>query len=395
MGQSERRHSRRPDKAKAVRYLRHVEEIPQLSDQERAALRLVAERYAFRANSYYLSLVDWNDPADPLRRLIVPHADELAGGGRLDPSNEQAVTVAPGVQHKYPHTALLLCSEVCGGLCRYCFRKRLFMPDTGGARTDLAAGLRYIAAHPQITNVLLTGGDPLLLSTRRLRDLLAALRAIPHVRVIRIGSKLPAFDPARLLHDAELHDVLSTYSTPQRRIYLMTHFDHPRELTDTAVAAVDRAIRCGVICANQCPLLCGINDDPAVLAELYRKLSWIGCPPYYLFQCRPTVGNEPYSVPIVRGWFIFREALRHGSGLARRARFVMSHESGKIEILAVDDERIYVRYHRAKESANRGQFMVYERNDRAHWLDDLQPATSFDAVRAAAGWAGSALECPE
>jgi lysine 2,3-aminomutase len=170
-----------------------------------------------------------------------------------------------------------------------------------------------------------------------------------------------------------LQRLFRRYSTPQRRIYLMTHFDHPRELTEPAVKGIDRLIRCGVICANQCPLTRGINDDPKVLAELYQKLAWIGCPPYYLFQGRPTAGNKPYEVPIVRGWHIFRDALRRGSGLARRARFVMSHETGKIEILAVDDRFIYLRYHRAKDIAERGRFMIYKRNDEAYWLDQLEP----------------------
>jgi L-lysine 2,3-aminomutase len=106
---------------------------------------------------------------------------------------------------------------------------------------------------------------------------------------------------------------------------------------------------------------------------MYRKLSWIGCPPYYLFQGRPTAGNEPYEVPIVRGWHIFREALRHCSGLARRARFVMSHESGKIEIVGVDERHIYLRYHRAREARLRGRFMAYHRDDEAYWLDQLAP----------------------
>ncbi len=106
----------------------------------------------------------------------------------------------------------------------------------------------------------------------------------------------------------------------------------------------------------------------------FRKLSFIGCPPYYLFQCRPTTGNAPYTVPIVRGWQVFNEAIRHGLGLARRARFVMSHETGKIEILAVDTKHIYLRYHRARDAALRGQFMVCKRDDEAYWFDGLKPA---------------------
>jgi len=146
---------------------------------------------------------------------------------------------------------------------------------------------------------------------------------------------------------------------------------------------------------TQCPLITGINDDPSVLSNLFRKLSWVGCPPYYLFQGRPTAGNAPYEVPIVRGWHIFREALRHGSGLARRARYVMSHESGKIEILAVDERYVYLRYLRAKDAANRGQFMIYQRNDQAYWFDQLEPAAGTEAPRVPAEVLGAVLDGPE
>ena len=121
-----------------------------------------------------------------------------------------------------------------------------------------------------------------------------------------------------------------------------------------------------------------MNDDPEVLAELFRELSYIGCPQYYLFQGRPTAGNEPYEVPIVAGWQIFREALRRGSGLARRARFVMSHELGKFEILAVNEKHIYLRCHRGKDPEMRGRVLIFKRNDEAYWLDQLEPVESGD-----------------
>ena len=208
--------------------------------------------------------------------------------------------------------------------------------------------------HAGVSDVLLTGGDPLAISTPRLVGILQALRDIPHVKIIRIGSKMPAFAPWRLLDDPRLQETFRELSTRRKRIYLMAHFDHPRELTDAAIEGIDCFIRSRVICVNQCPLIRGVNDDPEVLATMFRKLSFIGCPPYYLFQYRPTTGNAPYTVPIVRGWKIFNEALRQGSGLARRARFVMSHETGKIEILAVDTEHIYLRYHRARNAAIHG-----------------------------------------
>ena len=367
--------------AKRIKYVRDIDKIPNIPRAEREQLKRITERYVFRANDYYLDLINWEDPADPIRQLIIPRVEELEDWGELDASNEQAVTVARGVQHKYPHTVLLLCNEVCGAYCRYCFRKRLFMHENDEATNDVSEGLAYIAENPNVTNVLLTGGDPLLMSTRRLVEILTALRDIPHVEIIRIGSKMPAFNPWRLLDDPELQAAFRRFSTPERRIYLMAHFDHPRELTDVAIEGIDCFIRCGVICVNQCPLIKGVNDDPDVLVALFRRLSFIGCPPYYLFQGRPTAGNGPYEVPIVRGWEIFSETLRRGSGLARRARFVMSHETGKVEILAVDDRHIYLRYHRAKSPSLRGRFMIYSRNDDACWLDELEPAEGLGAPK--------------
>ena len=355
-----------------VRYVRRIDQIAEIPPDLAARLAPVAKRYVFRANDYYLGLIDWKDANDPIMQLIIPREEELRDWGQLDASNEAAVTPVRGVQHKYTDTVLLLCNEVCGAYCRYCFRKRLFMDGNDEVTKDISDGLRYIANHPEVTNVLLTGGDPLLMSTRRLVEIFEALREFEHVRIIRIGSKIPAFDPWRVQNDPELLAAFRKYSTPEQRIYLMAHFDHPRELTEPAIAGIDACIKNGVVCVNQCPLIKGINDNPSTLAELYATLSYIGCPAYYLFQGRPTAGNEPYEVPIVRGWQIFQEALRHGSGLARRARFCMSHETGKVEILAVDDEHIYLRYHQAKDPADLGRFFVRRRNDEAYWLDQLE-----------------------
>ena len=184
-----------------------------------------------------------------------------------------------------------------------------------------------------------------------------------------------------MLGDEDLQAAFRKYSTPNNRIYLMAHFDHPRELTDVAIAGIDACLKNGVVCVNQCPIIKNINDDPYVLAEMFSTLSYIGCPPYYLFQGRPTAGNEPYGVPIVRGWQIYQQALRYGSGLARRSRFCMSHETGKIEIVNVDDERIYLRYHQAKELDDLGRFLVCRRDDNAYWFDQLLPSESRSAYQ--------------
>ena len=365
-----------------VRYITSIDRIEGLSPAERQALAPVAGKYAFRLNDYYLDLIDWSDPNDPIRQLVIPRGEELEDYGALDASDEGANTVARGVQHKYADTALLLCNEVCGAYCRYCFRKRLFMADNDDANNDVSAGIEYIREHREISNVLLTGGDPLLMSTRRIAQILEALATIEHVRVIRIGSKMPAFDPWRLRNDYTLREVLRQHPNRQR-IYLMAHFDHPRELTAEALTELQTWHAAGVTTVNQCPLIRGINDRPEILAELWSRLSYAGCPPYYLFQGRPTAGNAPYEVPIVEGWSIFQQALTRGSGLARRARFVMSHATGKIEIVAVDHWSIYLRYHQAKDPADLGRFLIAERDDTAGWLDELRVRDWTSAVPAA------------
>ncbi|MEK6700986.1 MAG: prepilin-type N-terminal cleavage/methylation domain-containing protein [Planctomycetota bacterium] len=357
-----------------VKYLTSLDQIAGISDEDRELLKKVSERYVFRANDYYLRLIDWTDPKDPIKQLIIPRKEELNDWGKLDASNEAAVTVEPGVQHKYKDTVLLLCNEVCGAYCRYCFRKRLFMNDNEEVSKDVTQGLAYIRQHPEVSNVLLTGGDPLIMGTRRLREIISALREIDHVKIIRIGSKMPAFNPFRILDDPDLQAMFREHSTPDKRIYLMCHFDHPRELTPEARAGIAKLLECGVICVNQCPIIRGINDDPQTLATLFREFSYIGCPQYYVFQGRPTAGNEPFEVPIVEGWRIFSQALVDESGLAGRARFSMSHASGKVEIQSVDERFIYLRYHRSKYPENNGRFFVCKRNDHAYWLDHLELA---------------------
>ncbi len=356
-----------------VRYITDIEGVGQLTDKERRELKPVTEKYAFRANDYYLGLIDWSDPNDPIRKIIIPQVAELQSFGDLDASGEGTNYVAPGCQHKYPFTALLLCNEVCGGFCRFCFRKRLFMEGNEEAVLDTGPGIDYIRRNSQITNVLLTGGDPLFLSTRRLEEILKALREIPHVRIIRIGTKMPAFNPYRIISDPELPAMLLRYSTREKRIYLMVHFNHPQELSDTALQGLDMLMKSGVVLTNQSPIIRGLNDDPDVLAELMRKLSFVGIPPYYFFQCRPTEGNEPFELSLTDAYAALEEAKKQVSGLAKRARLVMSHESGKIEMVGLTAHHIYLRYHRARNPLDEGHFMMFHRDDDAYWLDDLVP----------------------
>jgi len=344
--------------------------LEQISATERAELKKVTDKFTFCANDYYLSLIDWDDPDDPIRRIIVPHVRELEQWGRFDPSDEQAYTIMPGLEHKYNSTALLLVSNVCEGICRYCFRKRVFRQSHKELLRDLPAAIQYIKQHTEITNVLLTGGDPLILKTPKLENIIHQLRQIDHVSIIRIGTKIPAYNPYRIIDDPAFLKMVKKYSTPGKKIYFMTHFSHPRELTAAAVKAVDLLQKADAVVANQTPIIKGVNDDPNVLAELLARLSFIGAVPYYIFQCRPATGNRAYTVPIEEAYDIIEQAKSMVSGLAKRIRFVMSHASGKIEIVGKTRGRIYFKYHRATDDKDSGRFLVFKSNPDACWFDD-------------------------
>ncbi|WP_456370761.1 KamA family radical SAM protein [Thermodesulfatator atlanticus] len=362
---------------KKPNFVTKIDQLPIALENSR--IKEVVRKYPMKCTEYYLGLINFNDPRDPIARLILPNEEELMEWewGRLDPSNESAYTVMPGMQHKYDTTVLVLASNVCAGLCRYCFRKRLFIDGGRPERLeDIDAAMDYIASHREITNVILSGGDGLMLSNRRLKEFLSKLRAIDHVGIIRIGSKVPAFYPQRITEDQELLEIIKTYSTPAKRIYVIVHFDHPRELTDEALKACDLLMKAGAILLNQTPIIRGVNDDPEVMAELFRKLSFAGIAPYYIFQCRPTIGNKPYAVPIEEGYQIFEKARGLVSGLAKRARFTMSHELGKLEILALTEEKIIFKFHRAADNKNTGKILIYRRNPDAYWLDDYKEMIS-------------------
>lgn len=360
-----------------VSYIRSLDRIPQLSNTERNALKEVVSEYPFWVNDYYLGLIDWNNPNDPIRRLVVPDVSELGSWGALDASNENAVTVARGVQHKYTSTVLLLSTQNCGGFCRYCFRKRLFMEDNDEVHSDVLEGIRYIKEHPEVDNVLVTGGDPMVLSTPAIEKMLKSLRRIRHLKIIRLGSKMPAFNPYRFINDPELIEVLKKYNHPDRRIYFMCHFDHPNELTGPCREAIRLIQSTGAICLNQNPIIRGISDSPEVMRRLWNELSYMGIQQYYVFQSRPTRGNKPYTVPITEAYFNIEEAKGTCSGLSKRIRYVMSHSSGKVEIVGVDDNRIYLKYHRAKRQADNHRFLICHRDDNAHWLDQLKPVDGY------------------
>ncbi|RKD25983.1 KamA family radical SAM protein [Ammoniphilus oxalaticus] len=352
------------------RYIVNIDQIKEIPEKEREILKEITEKYVFRVNDYYLDLIDWKDPNDPIRKLVIPNEGELEEYGRWDASDEDTNYVVPGCQHKYTTTALLIVSEVCGAYCRYCFRKRLFRNDVQEAMSDVEPGLKYIEEHPEINNVLLTGGDPLILATPRLRMILERLRAIEHVKIIRLGSKMPVFNPMRIYEDEELLKLIREFSTPEQRIYIMAHINHPVEITKEALKGFQALHDAGAIVVNQTPILKGINDDPDVLAELLDKLSWAGVTPYYFFVNRPVAGNSDFVLPLKELYNIVEQAKAKTSGLGKRVRLSMSHTSGKIEILAIEDGKAYLKYHQSRDDVY-GKFMVLDCPDDAAWFDDL------------------------
>jgi KamA family protein len=369
------------------KYITDINKIPMIPEDERAKLKKITEKFVFRVNDYYLKLIDWNDPDDPIRKLVIPNEGELLEYGRWDASDEDTNYVVPGCQHKYRTTALLLVSEVCGAYCRYCFRKRLFRNDVKEAVMDVEPGLNYISQHPEINNVLLTGGDSLILATPKLRAILQRLREIEHVSIIRLGSKIPVFNPMRIYEDEELLRTIREFSTVEKRIYVMAHVNHPREITPEAKRGFEALHDAGAIVVNQTPILKGINDDPDVLAELLDKLSWAGVTPYYFFVNRPVAGNREFVLPLKDVYRIVEQAKAKTSGLGKRVRLSMSHTSGKIEILAIENGKAYLKYHQSRENRY-GQFMVLDCPDDASWFDDLpgneqywtKPKKKTDAV---------------
>lgn len=358
------------------RYITDIEKIEQIPLEERKKLKKITEKFAFRANDYYLSLIDWNNPNDPIRRLVIPNEGELLEYGSWDASNEETNYVVPGCQHKYTTTALLIVSEVCGAYCRYCFRKRLFRNDIKEAMSDVEPGLQYIREHKEINNVLLTGGDSLILSTKKLRYIIEQLRAIEHVKIIRLGSKLPVFNPMRIYEDEDLLQLIRENSTPEKRIYIMAHINHPQEITDETRKAVEALHNAGAIIVNQTPVLKGINDDPDVLARLLDELSWAGITPYYFFINRPVAGNRDFVLTLEEAYNIVEQAKAKTSGLGKRVRLSMSHTSGKIEILAIENGKAYLKYHQSRDNEY-GKFMVLDCPKDAAWFDDLPGSEKY------------------
>jgi lysine 2,3-aminomutase len=270
-----------------------------------------------------------------------------------------------------------LATNRCATYCRHCFRKRLVGLPTEEIVKRFEDAAEYIENHEEINNVLISGGDPLVLSNEVIQRFLEVLTKIDHLSFIRFGSRTPVTLPSRL-SDPELLALFKKYSQMDRRLYVVTQFNHPREITPQSISAVNNLIKAGVMLSNQTVLLRGVNDAPETLATLLNRLVSIGVTPYYVFQCRPVkrVKNH-FQVPICKGVKIVEKAKANCNGHSKRFKYIMSHKTGKVEILGIMDGEIYFKYHEAKNRENLGVMFKRRVDEKAGWLDDFSMNDSY------------------
>ena len=293
--------------------VRGLAKLIPLSSKELAELNLVITRYPFAVTPYYLSLIDLDNPNDPIRKQAIPCFDEIAMSdmGEEDPLEEKRDSVVPGLVHRYPDRVLMELTDICPMLCRHCTRKREWQHG-GWVRTEpeIEAMLGYIRGNKNVRDVIISGGDVLTLATSKLESVIKRLFQIDHLEMVRIGSRYPVVLPQRI--DDELCEMLSKYGP----IWFNTHFNHPNEVTPEAARACQKILRAGVPMNNQTVLLRGINDRVETQLELSHSLLKARVRPYYLFQCDEVQGTEHLRTPVETGLKIIEGMRGHTSGLA-------------------------------------------------------------------------------
>jgi lysine 2,3-aminomutase len=298
----------------AVRTTGELAERLRLSDAELEGARAAeAAGLPLLVTPYYLGLIEADNPECPIRRQVVPHADEArtVPGDLADPLGEQAHEVAPDLIRRYPDRALIFATDRCAVYCRFCTRSRL-VGAGGGARSEerLAPAFAYLEAHPEVRDVIVSGGDPLAMSTERVLAVVARLRQIPSVETIRLATRVPVVLPQRVT--GELLSALR----PHHPLWVMTHFNHPRELTPASRGALGRLADAGFPVMNHTVLLRGVNDDAATLTALFRGLVRERARPYYLLQTDPVRGSSHLRTPLETGLRLMGELQGRLSGIA-------------------------------------------------------------------------------
>ncbi len=315
-----------------LRSIAQMEDAGLVGASRAVALEQVAARYAVAITPAMAALIDRDDPNDPIARQFVPDPAELVAQPheRVDPIGDDAFSPVEGIVHRYPDRVLLKLVYTCPVYCRFCFRREMVGPDgrPGLTARQRAAAYDYIRAHPQIWEVILTGGDPLVLPASRLRKAVDALAAIDHVKIIRIHTRVPAVAPERITTD-----MVDAFKAQGKATYVVLHANHPRELTAAARAACARIVDAGIPMLSQSVLLKGVNDDAGVLAELMRAFVACRIKPYYLHHADLAPGTAHLRTSIEQGQELMRRLRGRISGLAQPAYMLdIPGGAGKVPI---------------------------------------------------------------
>jgi len=296
-----------------VTSLEGLEKHLKLSPEERAGTLLTGSKLATAITPHYFNLIDPEDPNCPIRRQVVPRLEESSYSAEemSDPCGEDGAMPVPGLVHRYPDRVLFLITDRCASYCRYCTRSRV-VSGVGEQEleTDFEEAFRYLEKHEEVRDVLLSGGDPLLFSDRKLDAILTRLRSIPHIEFVRIGSRVPIFLPQRITPE------LCAMLRKHHPLWISIHTNHPRELTTEVKEALGRLSDAGIPLGNQAVLLNGINNDAEVLKELFHKLLMCRVRPYYLYQCDLIKGSGHLRTTIQEGLEIMDKLRGHTTGYA-------------------------------------------------------------------------------
>ena len=345
-----------------------------LSEREAREIADVIRQFPVNIPRYYLSLIDQADPNDPIKKMCFPSMEELVVAGSMgettrDPYGDDKHDKGNGVLQKYDYSVLIVTTESCAMFCRHCFRRRIVGRKTEHILQDFEAAVEYVASHPDVTNVILSGGDPLMLPTPLLRTLLMALAEIEHLGFVRIGSRTPVTYPCRIFED-ELIELFTEFSS-KKTLYLPTHFNHVKEITPAAAEAVRRLRMAGVTVNNQAVLLRGVNDRPEDLKALMDGLLRIGVNPYYLYQCMPVSGvSHHFQVPLKQAVEIVDEARSGMDGYAKRFKFILGHDIGKLEVCGLLDGKLVLKqiHARSGHKAQASRLILQEIGDGDGWV---------------------------
>ncbi|MGC9036254.1 MAG: KamA family radical SAM protein [Verrucomicrobiia bacterium] len=331
--------------------LEELKKLLRLTPKEEAGVLLAGNRLALAITPYFFNLIDREDENCPIRRQVIPTIEEthIAPWEKADPCGEEEDSPTPGIVHRYPDRVLFLVTDRCASYCRYCTRSRMVSNASGyDFHLNIERQIAYVREHKEVRDVLLSGGDPLLLNDEKIEELLRKLRQIPHVELLRIGTRIPIFLPQRITD--ELCGILKKYHP----LFISIHTNHPKELTIESRAALERLANAGIPLGNQSVLLKGVNDDLVVMKALVQKLIMCRVKPYYLYQCDLVAGTDHLRASIKKGIEIMLGLRGFTTGYAIPQYVIDAPRGGgKIPIkpnyiLNVTDERIVLRNYEGK-----------------------------------------------